>query len=92
MLKFEHEFEEDPPYSDLSVDTDASPAQFIQVSVRADEKVWISANREGWLHLARICAELGTRDLEEGYHLHKGFNFVSTDASQPEIQFEIAKR
>jgi hypothetical protein len=91
MLKFVHEFEEDPPYSDLSVDTDASPAQFIQVSVRPDQKVWISANREGWLHLARICSELGTRELEEGYHFHKGFNFVATDASEPEIQFEIAK-
>jgi hypothetical protein len=74
MLKFVHEFEEDPPSSDLTVEI--SPPQGAIVGVRVDGKaVLIYANARGFTHLAKLFAELGMRDLEDEYHFHVGPNF-----------------
>jgi hypothetical protein len=36
--------------------------------------IWLSANRSGWLHLARICAEMGLHtESANGYHFHRGY-------------------
>ena len=51
--------------------------------------MWLSANRTSWLHLARVCAELGMADYEPGYHFHKTFGFKTSDAGGPEISFGV---
>ena len=88
-LKFIHEFDLDPANGDLSVETDRGEEQHIKISVEDGQEVWISANKAGWLHLAKICAELGTRDLEAGYHFHKNFDFKWSSGDEPEISFEV---
>jgi hypothetical protein len=71
MLRFEHTFEKDPRWGDLSVDIlDNPPGAKIEFS-SGDEGIWLAANAQGFLYLARIFAELGTRELEEGYHFHR---------------------
>jgi hypothetical protein len=56
MMKhhFEHDFEDDPPRGDFEVNLDAPQGARIRVD-SGDDGVWISANRAGWLHLARKC-------------------------------------
>ncbi len=72
MSKFEHVFEEEPDYVGLSPELLETPANAkIEFSI-GDDGVWLSANSQGFLHLARIFAELGTRDFgEEGTHFHR---------------------
>jgi hypothetical protein len=71
MLRFEHCFEEDPRYGDLTVDIVETPPGVAIEFTTGDDGIWLLANAEGFLHLARIFAELGTRtDLGEGYHFH----------------------
>jgi hypothetical protein len=86
MLKFEHVFEEDSRYGDLTVDIEAPPGAKIEFSI-SDNGIWLSANNEGFLHLARIFAELGTRNLEEGYHFHEQ-DWLAAD-SKKESNWEV---
>jgi hypothetical protein len=90
MLEFKHAFAEDPPHSDLSVEITAENDEKIAVNIENGKNIWLSANKAGWLHLARICAELGTRELEPGYHFHLTFEFKSSDGKGQEISFEVA--
>jgi hypothetical protein len=76
----------------MFTETDATGKQAIRVNVEENGNVWLSANREGWLHLARICAELGTRDFEPLYHFHMTFDFQGSDGSGQEITFEVAEK
>ena len=57
MLKFEHQFEEDPRWGDLSIATETPVGAKIEFSTGA-EGIWLAANAEGFLHLARLFAEL----------------------------------
>lgn len=87
LLRFTHEFEDGSADGSLSIDTDASPPAKIQMSFDADGGFWMSANREGWLHLAKVAAELGLGKYEDGYHFHKNEKF-SWSTGAPEFSFE----
>ena len=90
MLKFEHVFEDDPPLSDLTVSI--APPKDAIVGVRVDQKaVLLYANAEGFLHLAKIFAEIGTRDLEEEYHIHVGPDFEDGGCGPDEIELSIMR-
>jgi hypothetical protein len=71
MLKFAHEFEETPRYGEISDELFETPAGARIAFSNADNGIWLAANPEGFLHLARIFAELGTRKLPDGYHFHR---------------------
>ncbi|HEY2034151.1 MAG TPA: hypothetical protein VGH02_10745 [Rhizomicrobium sp.] len=77
MLKFIHEFEEDPALGDLSVEI--SPPEGAIIGIRVDgNAVPLYANSSGFTHLAKVFAELGVRDLEEEFHFHVGPNFEAS--------------
>jgi len=44
-----------------------------------------------WLHLARICAELGTSSYKLGFHFHRDFNFGEPAGGGPEVTFEVGQ-
>jgi len=89
--KFTHEFEDCSQEGSLSFDSDPSPPVKIQMKVEEDGDFWVTANREGWLHLARICAELGLGDYEDGYHFHVDKNFAAS-LKPPEFSFLVDNR
>jgi hypothetical protein len=60
---------------------------FIEMTIHEEAGFWLSANREGCLHLARFFAELGLRNHEDGYHIHVNQNFFSS-GKPPEFSFE----
>ena len=84
---FIHEFVDSAEDGALSFDTDVSGPQKIEFEVDQSGNVWLSANQAGWLHLAKICAELGLGSYEPGYHFHKTKNF---DASNPTNKAEVS--
>ena len=86
---FVHRFEDHSETGELSIKTDATGTERIQVEVNEGGKIWLSANRAGWLHLARICAELGMAAFEPGYHFHKTLDFKASDGSGPEVSLEV---
>jgi hypothetical protein len=89
MLKFVHVFEEEPRYSAFTVDIlDDPPGARIEFQI-CEEGIWLSANSEGYLHLARIFAELGTRDFGEGTHFHMHQWLVNPANSKQEVSLEI---
>lgn len=88
--EFKHVFEEDPKWGDLTVEVDTTGDEKIHINIEDDSKIWISANKKGWLHLARLCAELGSRDLKPGYHVHLDFDFKSSNSKKEEISFEVS--
>jgi hypothetical protein len=68
---FTHEFDDDPPHGDFDVDLDPPAGASIRFDV-VDGEVWVSANGAGWLHLAKICAEMGLHSgFSPGYHFHR---------------------
>ena len=89
---FIHQFEEDSEFPQMFTETDATGEQSIKVNVEENGNVWLSANREGWLHLAQLCAELGTMDFEPLYHFHMTFDFQGSNGSEQEISFEVAEK
>jgi hypothetical protein len=50
--KFVHEFEDDPRW-DFDVDLDPPAGATIKFDLDRED-IWLSCNRAGWLHLARI--------------------------------------
>ena len=86
---FSHSFETDPKHSDLSVDLDLPSGATLKFSCN-DGDIWVHGNQAGWLHLARICAELGMRpELRQGYHFHRTPEW-GTSSGSPEISFEVS--
>jgi hypothetical protein len=67
---------------------EAPPSARIHMEVEEDGNFWLSANSEGYLHLARVCAELGLRKLEDGYHVHMDADF-DRSAGPPEFTFAL---
>jgi len=89
MLRFEHIFEEEPRYGDLTVDVmENPPAAKIEFSV-GDDGVWLAANAEGFLYLARIFAEMGVRKLEPGYHFHRREWLRKSAGSEQQVSVEL---
>jgi hypothetical protein len=75
---FTHKFLAESESGWFSFDTDAHPPAEIRLETDSGGLFWITANREGWLHLARVCAELGLANFEGGFHFHKNSHFVFT--------------
>jgi hypothetical protein len=88
--KFIHEFDDCSQDGSLSFDTDAPPGAEIKMEIDEEGGFWLQANAQGWLHLAKVCAELGAGNYEDGYHLHKDTDFQwSTGA--PEFTFVVKR-
>ncbi|MBA2637712.1 MAG: hypothetical protein H0U79_05765 [Solirubrobacterales bacterium] len=87
--KFVHQFDDHSATGELSIETNTAGGEHIRVELEEGGKVWLSANPAGWLHLARLCAELGMADYEPGYHFHKTFDFQASDGSGPEISLSV---
>lgn len=88
--RFVHEFEDDPPHGDFDVDLDPPPDARVQFSIDGGN-IWVSANRSGWLHLARICAEMGLHSqASPGYHFHRAQDWKPSSSSGDEVAFELS--
>jgi hypothetical protein len=89
MLKFEHQFVEEPRYGQISDELFETPPEAkIQFSIREDG-IWLWANSQGFLHLARVFAEFGMRDFEEGFHIHYPEWFEKSAGSKQEMTVAI---
>ena len=89
LHEFVHRFEDVSQYGTLSIDLDPPDDAVIRIDQESGGKVWLSANQEGWNHLARICAELGGANFEAGYHFHRDPQFGDSKGNGPEITFEM---
>jgi hypothetical protein len=88
--RFVHEFEDDPPHGDFEVDLDPPPGARVQFRLDGSD-IWLSANRPGWLHLARICAEMGLHtESTNGYHFHRGYDWKPSGEPGHEVSFELS--
>ena len=88
--QFVHQFEDDPFLSDFEIDLDPPSAGRIRFEVDGKD-IWLSANRVGWLHLARVCAEMGLHSkFKPGYHIHRSFDLSDSSAPLQRVTFELA--
>ncbi len=88
--QFVHEFEDDPPHGDFEVDLDAPAGAQIRFELQG-ENICLRADREGWLHLARICAEMAMHSgSKPGYHFHRSYDWKTSSGSGKEVSFELA--
>jgi hypothetical protein len=88
--QFIHEFEDDPVQGDFDVDLDAPTGASIQFNLDGQD-IWLSANRKGWIHLARICAEMAMHTKSKpGYHFHRSYDWKDGLGSGCEVTFELA--
>jgi hypothetical protein len=87
--RFAHEFEDDPPLGDFDIDLDPPHGTRIQFDVN-DKDIWLSANRAGWLHLARICAEMALHSqFKPGYHFHRTADWKDSVGDRHDVSFEL---
>jgi len=63
------------------------PAASIEMSI-GDDGFWLQGTAEGFLHLARVFAEMGLRDHESGYHFHVDKHFRWSQGA-PEFSFMV---
>ena len=88
--EFVHSFEDKSDKGTLSLEVSPPTPAEIEFKVEKDGNIWVSANRAGWLHFARIAAELGLASYEPGYHFHIDRQFRRSSGAGPEVTFEIA--
>ena len=89
LREFVHRFEDMSQDGVLSIDLNPPDGAVIRIDQESGSKVWLSANPEGWRHLAQICAELGGGAYEAGYHFHRDSHFADSDGNGFEISFEV---
>jgi hypothetical protein len=91
MKKFNYKF--DDTDEDVNFTTNPHLSELdttkIRINVEENNKIWISANSEGWIHLAKLCIQFGLGKYENGYHFHANFQFGFGDFNEPEITFEV---
>jgi hypothetical protein len=88
--RFEHVFDEDEDWTDFSFPLDLPQGASVRFNV-GEDGIWLSANRAGWLHLARVCAEMGLRDgFEPGYHFHRTMDWNANVDPGHEVAFEFS--
>lgn len=87
--EFIYAFDDLSAGGELSIDLDPPANAIVRVEQETGGKVWLSANRSGWLHLARICSELALGSYDAGYHFHRNSEFKWSDGAGPEITFEV---
>ncbi len=90
-IVFTHIFEDHAERGTLSFDVDAPDDAEIRIDTQDEGRVWISANREGWRHLARVCAELGLGEYAPGHLIRLDFEFKSHEGDAPELLLEVAE-
>ena len=87
-MNFNYEFEEDPSSGDFNAEKYVTEGEKIKVSIEGNSEIWISANSKGWLKLAKLCIEMGMRELNNGYHFHCKSDFELESNESLEISFE----
>ena len=85
---FTYEFDDLSEDGMLSIETDVQLPAKIKLEIDEEGGFWLSANRHGWLHLAKVCAELGLGNYPNGYHFHPDKNFAWS-TGPPEFTFEV---
>jgi hypothetical protein len=89
--RFVHEFEDDPPFGDFDIELDTPQGAHIQFDLEG-RAIWLSANRAGWLHLARICAEMALHTQNKpGYHFHRTYDWKDSFGPDHEGSFELSQ-
>jgi hypothetical protein len=83
--RFVHEFED----GDVGGDLDPPVGATIRFDLDG-KNIWLSANRAGWLHLARICAEIGLSEFAPGYHFHRTYDWRWSQERGQEVSFELS--
>lgn len=87
---FVHELDDNPPLGDFETALDVPPGARIQFQLDGAD-IWVSPDRAGWLHLARICAEMGLRsESKPGYHFHRTYDWNASSSAGHEVSFELA--
>jgi len=88
--RFIHEFEDDPVHGVFDVGLDPPRGASIRFNLDGED-IWLSANRAGWSHLARICAEMALHsENKPGYHFHRSYDWKDRPTSGCMVSFELA--
>ena len=83
--QFVHEFE----HGDFGVDLDLPVGATIRFDLDG-KNIWLLANHAAWLHLARICAEMGLHsEVKPGYHFHMTYDWRWSEEPGQEVSFEL---
>ncbi|NHQ87863.1 hypothetical protein HA050_17275 [Iodobacter sp. HSC-16F04] len=76
----------------IPFNTDTPDGATIFMKVDEAGNFCLSANADGFLHMARICAELALGNFPCGYHFHKNFNFKhSLDEAGTQFTFRLVE-
>lgn len=87
--KFVHEFSDDSPLGDFQVDHNPPAGATIRFELEG-KNLWLSCNRAGWQHLARICAEMGMHSqFKHGTHFHMPYDWQGSHSPGCEVSFEL---
>lgn len=86
--EFTHKFEDcsKDGGGSLSIDHDVALPARIQMSMDSAAGFTLRANAGGWLHLARVCAEMGLGEYKSGFHIHVDEQFQDS-TTPPEFTF-----
>ena len=87
--KFVHEFSDGDALGDFQADGNPPRGATIRFDLEG-ENLWLSCNRAGWQHLARICAEMGMHsEFEHGTHFHMPYDWQGSHSLGHEVSFEL---
>ena len=87
--KFVHEFSDGDALGDFQADGNPPKGATIRFELEG-ENLWLSCNRAGWQHLARICAEMGMHsEFEHGTHFHMPYDWQGSHSLGHEVSFEL---
>jgi hypothetical protein len=79
--RFEYTYEDESARSKITLDYGSEGSELLRFG-EADGECYLSANRSGFLALAKLFIKLGEGSYSEGFHVHLGENFAGSDSGK----------
>jgi hypothetical protein len=91
IQRFNYEFDDDPTHGMMAYYNDPPDDARLIFQVENGNEIWVSGNRGGWEHLAKICAEMALRsEWEPGDHVHRSYDLKECPPDRLQVSFEFS--
>jgi hypothetical protein len=79
--RFEHAYEDESAQSKITLDYGSEDAELDRFG-QADGECYLSANRSGFLALAKLFIKLAEGSYRDGFHIHLGEDYAGSDSGK----------
>ena len=78
---FEYKFADESQRDRIQIEYGNSDDEILRFGAMEEGQFYVTANRSGFMALAKLCIKLAMGSYKNGFHLHVGKDFGDSNAS-----------